>query len=183
MRKYLLSLVLLVSTAIAIAQIPSQVSFPGDALNLTNSGGAAIRTPVISGLGATYTLLARESGSTILLDRAAGIVLTLPAPAAGTYYDLVATVSVTSNAYKISTGTQGTDFFLGPLISDDTDTSDALVGFPCNGTSHDNISMAGTTTGGLLGTHIRIKALTSTIWHVSGVINGSGSVATSCSTS
>lgn len=182
MRKFLLASLLLVVTAgLITAQQP--LSFPGNSLNLTNTGGVTIRNKVISGLGATYTLDANDSGSTILLDRAAGIVITLPAPATGRKYRFVVTTTVTSNAYKLSTATQGTDFFRGPLLSDDTDSSDAIVGFPCNGTTHDNISMAGSTTGGLVGTYINIEAVSSTVWQAEGIINGTGAVATSCSTS
>lgn len=161
----------------------------GKVFNCQNSKWINIRTNLstlpkfISGLGATATLTTEQCGSTIILDRAAGIVFTMPAPVVGCEYKFIVTTSVTSNAYKWSTATQGTDWFRGPLISDDTDSSDALVGFPCNGTSHDNISMNGSTTGGLVGTTLTITGESSILWHVTGVVNGSGSVATSCATS
>jgi hypothetical protein len=138
---------------------------------------------VISGLGATRTLLTRESGSIIDLDRAAGIVLTLPAPAEGLYFDFIASVSVTSNAYKFSTATQGTDWILGSYFNVDTDTSNAVAAFTCNGTSHDNFSMNGTTAGGLLGAQFRLTAISTTVWAISGHNEGSGTVATACATS
>ena len=179
MRKYLLLLAMLVSLNQLMAQ-----SFPGTGpVELTNTNGVTQRLHILSGSGATRTLLAADTGSLVLLDRAAGIVFTLPAPATGLYFDFVVTTSVTTNAYKFSTATQGTDFFRGPLISDDTDTSDALVGFPCNGTTHDNISMNGSTTGGLVGTHVRVIGISTTVWQVQGVINGNSTVATSCATS
>jgi hypothetical protein len=138
---------------------------------------------VISGLGATRTLVVNESGSVIDLDRAAGIVVTLPAPAEGLYFDFIASVSVTSNAYKFSTGTQGTDWILGSYFNVDTDTSNAVAAFTCNGTSHDNFSMNGTTTGGLLGSQFRLTAVSTTVWVISGHNEGSGTVATACATS
>ena len=137
----------------------------------------------VAGLGATRTLLANESGSTIDFDRAAGIVVTLPAPAEGLYYNFVVSVSVTSNAYKLATGTQGTDWFTGGIVNVDTDTSDALASFRCDGTSHDNFSMNGTTTGGLIGSRFKVTAVSSTLWLVEGFNHGSGTVATSCATS
>ncbi len=143
----------------------------------------AVQQNIISGLGATKTLTSRESGSLIILDKADGIVLTLPAPTVGLYYDFVVLTSVTTNAYKFSTATQGTDWFVGPIISDDSDTGDALVAFQCNGSSHDNVSMNGTTTGGIKGTFYRVKAISTTLWHIEGTDIGSSTVATPCSTS
>lgn len=137
---------------------------------------------VISGLGATRTLNENESGSVVLLDRAAGIVATLPTAKAGTYFDFIATTSVTSNAYKIITGA-GTELLIGEVISDDTDTSDAMAFFTANGSTHVAVSMNGTTTGGLVGTHLRFTCLSSTKWLVEGVNKGSGTVATPMATS
>lgn len=149
---------------------------------VVNDGIASSRN-LISGLGATATLLSSQCGSTVLLDRAAGIVVTLPAPSVGCFFDFVVTTSVTSSAYKFSTATQGTDFIVGTYIDIDTDTSNATLGMSCNGSTHDNFSMNGTTTGGLIGSHFRLTAVTSTLWLVEGVQEGSGAVATSCATS
>lgn len=149
---------------------------------LTN-GGLGDIPQAISGSGATVTLRTAQSGSTILLDRAAGIVFTLPAPAVGLSYEFIASVSVTSNAYKFSTATQGTDWIVGDYLSIDTDTASAVVGFPCNGSSHDNFSMNGTTTGGLIGTRLRLTAISTTVWAISGFNEGSGTVANACATS
>lgn len=145
-------------------------------------GGLFYKPNVISGLGATRTLEASESGSIILLDRAAGIVVTLPAPSVGLTFDFIATVSVTSNSYKVITSA-GTIFILGSYVSIDNDTSDAAVGFTCNGTTHVAVTMNGTTTGGLLGTRFRLRAVSATVWALDGLIQGNGTVATSCATS
>lgn len=147
-----------------------------------NTGLYAVRN-VISGLGATRTLLSSESGSIVMLDRAAGITVTLPAPVVGLEYTFLASVSVTSNAYKFSTATQGTDFIVGDYLSIDTDTASAAVGFPCNGTTHDNFSMNGTTTGGLQGTRLKLTAVSTTLWLIEGENEGNGIVATACATS
>lgn len=144
--------------------------------------GLATLPNIISGSGATATLTTEQSGSLIMLDRAAGIVFTLPAPVVGLTYEFLASVSVTSNAYKFSTATQGTDFIVGDYVSVDTDTASALVGFPCNGSTHDNFSMNGTTTGGLIGTRLKLTAISTTVWAISGFNEGNGVVATACST-
>jgi len=135
---------------------------------------------IISGLGATKTLSIDDTNSTILLDRAAGIVVTLPLAVPGLVYEFIATVSVTSNAYKIITGA-ATEFLLGDLVSVDTDSSNAVASFTGNGTSHVAVNMtaAGSNAlGGLKGTHLKFTCLTSTLWLVEGTNQGGGTVAT-----
>ncbi len=141
------------------------------------------KKPIVSGSGATVTLTVDQSGSLILLDRAAGIVFTLPANTPGIYFDFLATVSVTSNNYKIITAV-GTELLIGGLVSDDTDSSDAIAYFPSiAATSNIAVTMGTTTTAGLAGSWMRFTCLTSTRWFVNGVVCGSGSVATPFATS
>jgi len=137
---------------------------------------------IISGQGATRTLSVDESGSTVLFDRAAGIVYTLPLAKAGTYFDFVITTTITSNAAKVITGA-GTELLIGGYMNVDTDTSNAVAAFTGNGSTHVAVSMNGTTTGGILGTKLRFTCLSSTRWMVEGIVQGSGVVATSFATS
>jgi hypothetical protein len=140
------------------------------------------RKIVISGQGATKTLAASDSGSVCLFDRAAGIIYTLPTQKSGLYFDFIVTTAVTTNAYKVITGA-GTELLIGGLVSDDTDSSDAVAIFNANGSTHVAITMAGTTTGGLVGTWFRLTCLTSTKWLVNGFVYGSSTVATPFATS
>lgn len=137
---------------------------------------------VISGQGATRTLTAAESGSLVLWDRAAGTIFTLPAATAaniGLEYDFFVTVTVTSNAHKIASGTQGTDWFSGTVLMFDSDTlTDPLSVQAGNGSSHDNVSMNGTTSGGLVGTRLNVVCNAVGSWIVQGIVHHSGSVAT-----
>ena len=135
------------------------------------------RKNLISGLGATYTLDEIDSGSTVLFDRAAGIVVTLPKAKAGLVYEFMITTTVTSNAYKVITGA-GTELLIGGYTNVDTDTSNAVAVFTGNGSTHISVSMNGTTTGGLLGTVLKFTCLSSTRWMVEGIVQGSGVVAT-----
>lgn len=137
---------------------------------------------VISGEGATRSLSAKESGSIVLFDRAAGIVYTLPTAKVGTYFDFFVTTTITSNAAKIITAA-GTELLEGYLVSIDSDTSDAARGFGANGSTHLAISMNGTTTGAVKGTRIRLECVSATRWAVSGQLIGSGVVATPFATS
>lgn len=141
---------------------------------------------IISGSGATASLSEFDSGSLVLLDRAAGIVFTLPAACAiGTTFDFVATVSVTTNAYKIITGA-GTELLIGSYVSLDTDSSNALAAFTGNGTNHIALNMtaeASNALGGIQGTQVKFTKLTSTLWEVSGVVECGGTPATAFSAS
>lgn len=147
---------------------------------LTASGGTTAN--VISGSGATVQLTVAQAGSIVLMDRAAGIVFTLPAAAAGMSFEFFVTTSVTTNSYKVITK-NGTELLIGGLLSDDTDSSDALAMFNANGSTHIAVTMNGTTTGGLVGTRIRMRCLSTTKWFVEGAAYGSGAVATPFATS
>jgi len=140
------------------------------------------RKPVITGLGATKTLSVDETFSTIVLDRAAGTVITLPLAVPGLVYDFVVATSVTSNAYKVITGA-ATELLIGGYTNVDTDTSNAVAVFTGNGSTHIAVSMNGTTTGGLAGTNLRFTCLSTTKWLVEGNVQGSGTVATAFATS
>lgn len=140
------------------------------------------KRPIINDLGATRTLSVDESGSLIVLNRAAGIVVTLPLAVPGLVYDFAVTTSVTSNAYKVITGA-GTELLIGGYTNVDTDTSNAVAAFTGNGSTHVAVSMNGTTTGGLLGTTLRFTCLSTTRWVVEGTVQGSGVVATAFATS
>lgn len=134
-----------------------------------------LKAPIISGLGATRTLLATESGSTVLFDRAAGIVITLPVPAVGLTYDFITTVSRTGGAYEVDTDA-GTTFILGSIVNIKTDLTTLFC--LANGTSIVKISSNGTTTGGLLGGRYRLTCVSATVWQIDGTVLGSGTIAT-----
>lgn len=141
---------------------------------------------IISGSGATASLSEFDSGSLVLLDRAAGIVFTLPAACAiGTTFNFVATVSVTTNAYKIITGA-GTELLIGGYTSLDTDSTNAMAAFTGNGTNHIALNMtaaASNALGGIQGTAVTFTKLTSTLWEVTGVVECGGTPATAFSAS
>jgi hypothetical protein len=139
---------------------------------------------VISGQGATRSLNENESGSTVLFDRAAGIVYTLPTAKPGTHFDFAVTTTVTSNAHKVITGAG--EFLIGGYTNVDTDTANAVASFLGNGTTHRAINMAAASsnaTGGLQGSKLRFTCLTSTLWAVEGLVEGAGTVATAFATS
>lgn len=156
---------------------------PYDYLPGTKNNG--INTPVVSGSGATVTLSPSQSGQTILFDRAAGIIYTLPAPGVGMYFDFITTVTITSNAATVITDA-ATTFIQGTLsVATEATTPAANPGpkfFTGNGTTHIKIASNGTTTGGVLGSQYRLTCISSTIWSATGILLASGTIATPFST-
>ena len=93
----------------------------------------------------------------------------------GVVYTIWVPTTISTSSLKI--GTDGTDKFVGSLISVDTDSSGAVVGFTAASTN-DFINLNGGTTGGVAGTCIQIVAIAANKYMVTGVINGTGTVAT-----
>lgn len=127
-----------------------------------------VHREIISGVGATRTLLAKESGSLCLFDRAAGVVYTLPTPVEGMYFDFFTTVTITSNAAKTITAA-ATQYILGTILGY-TSTVTLEDGFEANGSSHTYISSNGSTTGGVIGDSYRLTAISTTQWVITGNI-------------
>ena len=93
----------------------------------------------------------------------------------GVTYTIWVPTTISTSSLKI--GTDGTDKFVGSLLSVDTDTSGAMVGFTA-AASNDFINVNGTTTGGVAGTWIQIVAIAANKYMVTGVVLGTGTVAT-----
>lgn len=153
-------------------------------LSYNSDDGCAVvglHTDVIASGAATRTLTAAESGATFLFDTATGVVYTLPAPVVGRTFEFFASVAVTSNSYKIITNSASV-FLVGNVLVDGG-TTETVVNSPFNGTTHVACTMNGTTTGGKIGTLIRVKAISTTQWAITGIAVGSGTVATPAATS
>ena len=93
----------------------------------------------------------------------------------GVTYTIWVPTTISTSSLKI--GTNGTDKFVGSLLSVDTDSSGAVVGFTAASTN-DFINLNGGTTGGVAGTWIQIVAIAANKYMVNGMLNGTGTVAT-----
>lgn len=144
-------------------------------------GVIGLHTDVTASGGATRTLLAKESGAMELFDGAAGIVYTLPTPVVGMTFEFFSTVTITSNSAKIITNSASV-FLIGEVLTYTTATA-SPAGFAFNGTTHVACTMNGTTTGGIIGTWIKVRAISATQWAIIGLIVGSGTIATPAATS
>lgn len=138
---------------------------------------------IISGVGATRTLLAKESGSLCLLDKADGMTWTLPTPVEGMQFEFETTVAVSGGSIKVVTATPASEFILGAVFTYTIATASG-AGFAFNGSSHVAITMqTGGTYGGLVGTRFKLEAKSATQWMISGMLVGSGTIVTPAATS
>ena len=137
---------------------------------------------VIQSVGATRTLLAKEAGSLCLNDRAAGIVWTLPAPVEGMTFEFSTTVVRTSNAYKIITNSASV-FLLGAVMAGDATIATSGDIFTADGSTHVALTIDGDTKGGFVGESIRLTAISATQWYITGLVIGTGTMATGFATS
>lgn len=147
-------------------------------------GFLGFKQKVVDITTATYTVNQNQSGYLFRLAVAAGSVVTLPLAVPGFWCDFFVGTSVTSNAYKIITGA-ATEFLSGGYTSVDTDSSNAVAFFTGNGSSHIAVNMTAASSnalGGLKGTYLRFSCVTTTLWNVTGVNMGGGTVATAFST-
>jgi hypothetical protein len=122
------------------------------------------RKRVIEITAATATLSKNQSGSLVVLNRAAGIVVTLPDAGRGLEYDFVVETAVTNNAvYKII----GND---SPSMHGSIHSASSGGGnlFSANGTTHVAVSFS-SATGGDLGMQIKAICDDDGLWHVSGL--------------
>ena len=145
----------------------------------------------ISGLasGTARTLNELESGSVCLFDAAAGGTYTLPAdPTPGTFYDFKVYSNITANSAKIITGLRGTTLALicgavTTLNGNDGVAKSFSIAEGSGANRYVAVTSNGSTTGGQLGTELRVTALSKGTWYVSGIVFGSGTMATPAATS
>lgn len=134
-------------------------------------GGLRTKYKVIAPTTATVTIARSNSNSIFLMNAAAGIVFTLPAAVPGLYFEFAATVSVTSNTYKVIVTNLLTEFLIGTLQGYNSASADAAAAFSGNGTTHVAVTMNSTgsnATGGIQGSLLSFQCLTTGLWMVSG---------------
>lgn len=142
---------------------------------INTTGSLACLEPIVDVTTSTLTLTAAQSNSTVLLDRAAGSTITLPADAAGLQFTFVVATTVTSNSYKVIIAT-ASSYFIGQV--DVPVAAGTRKNFYGDGSSLLSINLNGTTTGGLQGGTFIVTCLKSGLWSAQGSIEGSGTVAT-----
>lgn len=114
------------------------------------------------------------AGRTIVLDRAAGIAVTLPAATGSGYsYEFVVGTTISSNSTTIKVAS-ASDVMMGAVA-----VATDIAGVTCPTTStSDTITMNGSTTGGVLGSRVVLQDVASGKWQVSGELVSTGAEAT-----
>ena len=141
------------------------------------TGAANILADYESITDATKTITTADSGTTFGFNRAAGIVVTLPTPAAGVNYQFLVETTF-SGAGQIKTATtDGTDGFLGTAFLFDTGEIGETDNFhPAS--SNDIIDLGAVEQGWLTGGFIRLMGVNTTTWFVEAFLMGDGTLAT-----
>ena len=148
----------------------------GSGINLTN-GALNQKVAYESLTSATKSVTAAESGTVFGFNRAGGVAVTLPSPAAGLCYKFLIETTF-STAGSITTATSdGTDGFLGTISIYDTGEIGETDNFQAS-SSNDSIDLGSIEQGWLTGGSITITGVNSTTWWVEGLLLGDGTLAT-----
>lgn len=137
---------------------------------------------------ATKTVTSADSGTVYLINRAAGVVVTLPTAAAGLYYKFIIGTTITSNAFAIN-GATANDIYAASsnilLWDKDAPATVSAKQFYADGSDDDVMSMNGGTSGGFIGTELHLYGIATggqgsatAVWHLSGVSYADGTLAT-----
>lgn len=140
---------------------------------------------VVDLTASTATVTAAQSGTIFMLDRAAGVTVTLPTAVAGITYTFFVNTSVTSNSYKVTVGASN-GVMVGLLQTAASSGGAADQWQSASASTNISVTQNGSTTGGLQGSMFVVTCLTSGasgVWMVDGQLAGSGTLATPFSTS
>lgn len=151
-----------------------------DGLNIKDNIITKRKENILSGTALNnsgVSLTTSQSGATILLDKADGLTITLPADAVGLTYRFVSTVDLTSSNYVIQ-GNSSNDLFKGGILAVDDTTPEVATMFKPDGSDDYICTMNGTTTGGEIGTDVTFTCVAANTWLVTGTVAANGTLAT-----
>lgn len=146
-----------------------------------NITGMGVRRAIVED-GVAVVLTPAQSGALCIFDKVDGALYTLPSPIVGLSYDFIVDTASTSVGQKIITSA-GTVFIKGTVNAFVTGADADLAADTANGTTHVSVNFNGTTTGGIVGTRVRLTCRSATVWEIEGDAIKSGSVATTFATS
>ena len=141
------------------------------------TGAANILSDYESITAATKTLTSADTGTAFGFNRAAGIVVTLPTPAAGIVYKFLVETTFTGAGQIKTATTDGTDGFLGTAFLFDTGEIGETDNFH-PAASNDIIDLGAVEQGWLTGGFITLTGVNTTTWFVEAFLMGDGTLAT-----
>ena len=125
---------------------------------------------------ATYQILASDHGKTLMLNRAAGMTLTLPADTTFVGFTVKLVVRATfTGTWEVTCETDGDLFFGGIFLSSVAAKSDR---FGPNGSSNDTLKADSDAKGRLSGGFVNFTLMGANEWLVDGVLAAGGTPAT-----
>lgn len=136
---------------------------------------------VVADATGPVVLTEAQSGALCVFDKTDGAIFTLPAAAAGLYFDFVVAVASSSNAHRVNCASG--DFLLGSVMLHATDDTGLSSAAAANGSTHLAINLDADTVGRLAGSKFRVVAISGTQWVISGDLLATGTVATPFETS
>ena len=131
---------------------------------------------------ATLTLDYRlHNDAVVVINRAAGCVVTLPAASgSGAKFRVMVGTTISSTSFKLQVA-NGTDTMAGHITTSiATGAAGADFGEALTGTD-DTITCNGTTTGGIAGSYVEAQDVATNLWLINGALIGSGSITSSVS--
>ncbi len=144
--------------------------------NVVTTGYVSSYANIVSIEDATYTVATTQSGAVFTLNRAAGIVVTLPTAAAGLQYTFIVGTTFTG-AGQINTQNTS-DLYPGFAQIFDNGTAGDTNTFVPDGSNDDTIDLGSIEQGWLVGGIIRLKATTAAVWHCEAFLSGDATLAT-----
>ena len=144
-------------------------------------------TDVESITAATKTVTTADSGTTYLLNRAAGITVTLPTAAAGLQYSFI--IGTTFTGTLSIDGAAAVDIYSASsnLLIWDKDAPGTVSAkqFYADGSDDDKMTMDADTKGRFIGGKINVLGIATggqgsatAVWHMDGLVYGDGTLAT-----
>lgn len=131
---------------------------------------------------ASATLTAADANTTVVVNAAAGLTLTLPAATGtGRKYEIVIGTTVTSNSVVLRVAS-ASDWYAGAIWAATDNASDVTIAFETAtgalASRSDTITLNGTTTGGLAGDRFVFVDIASGQWELTGWMSATGTEAT-----
>lgn len=154
----------------------------GPALALdTVAAKMPIATVTGVGTGTTFTLNEYQSGSIVLLDRAGGATYVLPDARPGINYWFHSTANLTSGSYTITATAASSSYAVTGLVQNINSSSTTATTYTAGidgSKSTQKVVLNARSTGGLIGSYVKVTAVSSGTWHVTGLVVGTATTAT-----
>ena len=144
--------------------------------NITTTGYLSAYSNVSSITDATKSVESTDSGTVYTLNRAGGIVVTLPTAVAGLNYTFIVGTTFTS-AGQINTD-NSSDLFSGFAHIFDPATATDMNTFIPDASDDATIDLGTAGQGWLVGGIIRLVATSAAVWHCEAFLHGDGTLAT-----